>query len=425
MINFSSKLKQKLDNKFIKNISWFGGAELIIRVSRLAATVVLARFLTPEDYGLAAIVITIDEFSRTINRMGVNSQIIQADSQELEKICNSAYWFNWFLGISLFAFQVLLAFPAASFYHNPQLILPIIILSIKYLFLPICAVRQALIQRENRLKVSAVATSLQNSSGNILSALFAFLGFGMWAIVLPSILTVPIWILIHYFNHSWHPTQGFSTKGWRGVWNFSKHIYGIELLNTARNYLDYMLIGRFLGVTELGIYFFAFNAGLGISLSIVQGISSAILPYLCEAKPDWDKFKIYFIKSLKTITFIIIPFVFFQSSIAPFYVPILFGEQWIPAVPILILICLSAIPRPYAEAASQMLVAFGKPNLSFIWNVVFTLIFILAIFIGAQWNILGIAGAVLIIHISIIPVFVYFSTRYVWNQIYEMSALKY
>ncbi len=417
-----SKVKQRLQNRFIRNMGWFGGSEVVIRVSRLVTTVVLARFLDSYDYGLAAIIVTVTEFTHALTRVGVNVPIVQADAEDLDEVCHSAYWFNWVLCISLFIVQCLLSFPIAWFYKDTQLILPICVTGIAFLILPISAVQQALIQRENRLKVTAITNSIQISCGNLTSALLAALGMGMWALVLPFLTTTPIWVYMHYTNHDWRPTKKISTKYWKEIWDCSKNIWSIELLNSARNYLDYMIVGRFLGVAELGLYFFAFNAGLGISLSIVKGVNSALLPHLCEARSNWTMFKENYFSSIKTIALIIIPFVALQASLAPIYVPIVFGQKWIPAVPILILICLSAIPRPFAEAALQLLIAFGRADLGLRWNVFFTTVFIGCLLVGVHWQVFGVAMAVLLIHVVAIPIFVVLATRFVFKNMLASGA---
>ena len=124
-----------------------------------------------------------------------------------------------------------------------------------------------------------------------------------------------------------------------------------------------------MSIEALGIYYFAFNAGLGISLGIITSIKSALLPHLCNARDNLSQFRSRYFSSLKTIALVIVPMVLLQSSLAPIYLPIVFGDKWINAIPVLMLICLSAIPRPFADSASQLLLAVDKPEIDLIWNV--------------------------------------------------------
>ena len=95
------------------------------------------------------------------------------------------------------------------------------------------------------------------------------------------------------------------------------------------------------------------------------------------------------------------------------YVPLVFDPKWIPAIPVLILICLSAIPRPFAKAASQGLWLIDKPQWDVAWNLAFTVIFVVALLIGVQWQIFGVATAVLLTHVVILPIFTVAASRHV------------
>ncbi|NJM70219.1 MAG: lipopolysaccharide biosynthesis protein [Scytonema sp. RU_4_4] len=409
-------IKKKLSNQFIRNVGWLSISEIVYRALRLGLVVIIARFLTPNDYGLGAIVMTVREFSITFADVGISTKIIQAQEEELEDLCHSAYWLNWIVFLSLFVIQSIAAFPIAWFYKSPNIIVPIAVSGIAYLLWPLSSIHKNLIQRENRLKVIALTNSSQHIIGSILAVIFAVLGMGVWSFVLPSVLVVPLETLVYCKAHPWRSTRGFTTKNWSSILKFGYNILGVSLLRTLRNNLDYLLVGRFVGINELGIYFFGFNAGLGISLSFINAINSAILPHLCAVRSEFSKLKKSYFSSLKTICVTVVPFVLLQSSLAYIYVPIVFGQKWEPAIPIVVLICLSAIPRPFADAASQLLIAVGKPHLDLRWNVIFTIVFTIAILIGVHWQIIGVAASVLLVHLVFLPLFALWTTRSIFPK---------
>ena len=127
-------------------------------------------------------------------------------------------------------------------------------------------------------------------------------------------------------------------------------------------------------------------------------------------------FRQKYFSSIKTIALIIMPLVILQSSFAPIYVPIVFGDKWIKGIPILILICLSAIPRPFEKAASALLIAVDRTDIDLKWNVIFTVIFALLVLaaVNLGWGILGVALTVLIIHLIAMPLYSLWATRYVF-----------
>lgn len=414
---FRGKIREKFSSQFVRNVGWLSSSELILRIVRLGVTVVLARLLSSDDYGLAAIVSAVSEFTRVFIDVGVNSKIIQADKAEVEELSNSGYWLNWVVFVGLFFLQCLAAFPISLIYNNSTLIPLICVSGLCYLIWPFSSIKLARIHRDNNLKITAIHNVIQNSLSHILTIIFALLHFGVWAIVLPWVITAPVGVYIYYVSHPWRPTSAFTTKHWGEILSFGKNILGVQLLRTLRNNLDYLIVGRFLGLQALGIYYFGFNAGLGISLSIIGALGTATFPYLCAVRSDFTKFRQRYFSSLKKIAFVIIPLVFLQVSLAPFYVPIVFGQKWVVAIPVLILICLSALPRPFADAASQLLVASDKPHLALRWDVLFTTLFIGALMIGVQWQAVGVASAVLIVHLISMPLFTLWATYYTFPKL--------
>jgi teichuronic acid exporter len=408
-------------DRFIRNIGWMGASELVIRVFRLVTTVILARFLSPEDYGLAAIVLMTYEFIRVFTRNGIADKIVQAEEGEVEELCRTAYGLNWLIALVLFTIQCLASLAIAKFYDNSHLILPICLIAITYLIYPLAMVQTALIRRENRLNILALISSVQVSTDNVLTAILALSGMGMWAIVLPKLLVAPIWIILTFKYHSWRMTKSFTLDKWQKITSFASRILGVELLTIFRENVDYLLIGRFVGLQALGVYYFAFNAGLGISLSIINAIRVSLFSDLCNLNNQPAIFIQRYLQSIRKIAFIIVPLVILQSSLAPFYVPLIFGHKWVEkgAVSILIIICCSALSRPFADAASLMFRAFGQPQIELRWNILFTVCLATAIGVGTHWGILGAAVAVTVTHLTLQPLYTIWATRQKLNQLLQ------
>ncbi|WP_445632224.1 lipopolysaccharide biosynthesis protein [Nostoc sp. DSM 114167] len=419
------KLRQKVSSQYVRNVGWMGGAELANRVFRLGTTITLSHLLNPYDYGLIAIVLTTNEFATVFTlRAGIGSKIIQASEKDLKIICQTSYCLNWILCGVMFIIQCTAAFPIAWFYSNNQVILPIWIMALVYLMLPIFAVQSALIQRENRLKIIALCNATQSFLINILTIGLALLGLGMWAVVIPIVITTPVWIVINLMNHPWRPTMFFSFNKWQEVVSYARNILGVELLNKLRANLDYLIIGRFLGVQALGIYYFAFNAGLGISMNVINTMTWSLYPHLCAARGNVKQLRERYFSSLKTFALIVFPLVLLQSSLAPFYVPIIFGQKWITAIPVLIVICLSAIPRPFADGASMLLNSVDKSHINLYWNLIFTVIFTISLLVAVKWGIFWVAVAVFMAHILALPLYSIWASKYVLSRTQSLSIAK-
>ncbi len=417
------RLKAKLGalrgNAFARNLASLGGAQVLIRISRLATTIALSRLLIPEQFGLAAVVLTVYELVALFTRNGIAAKVVQTAPEDLAVVANTAYNMTWVVCGALMIFQLIIAWPIAWAFNDTSIALPIAAMGIIYLVTPLCNIQAAFQQRENRVGRLAFAGAAQVISDNILTIVLAFFGFGMWAIILPKILVAPIWLFIVRSGHAWRPTPALSPSrfhGWRDIAKFSHRVMGVELLTTLQANMDNVLVGYFMGMHALGLYYFAFNGGLGITLGLITAAGVAVYPHLCAVRHDEAALRQRFIKTIRTMGMILVPMIVAQVLLAPFYVPIVFGEQWIEAIPVLIIICLSALARPFSNVVSQLLKAVGRPEIELRWQFATTLILGLGILIGCQFSIIGVAIAVFAVQTTMLAAFVYFAQKQVFQN---------
>lgn len=402
-----------LRGRFARNLKLLGLAQIANRIFRLAGTIVAARLLLPDDYGLAAIVLTVHEFSLIIARRCTMVSLVQSKEKDLKARCSSAWSLNWMLCSGLFVVQCLLALALTRIYDNFALALPLCVLALSLLLVPIGMVQAALNVRAGRLDIVAKVDAMQSLVDAGLTIVLALSGFGAWALILPKVLLVPLWVIAHRRNCTWRSKGGLDRTRWRELFRFGRNVVGADLLTVVRNNADYVLIGKFLGMEALGIYYFAFNAGVGISLGIINAFSSALLPHLCSAGSVPRELKARFKAALVALVLIVGTLVLLQTMLAPIYVPIVFGERWVElgAVPILVLISLSAVPRAIGHAVSQLLHAAGHPDLDFKLNLVLTVLFVTAVMFAAPNGLRAVASTVLAITMLAVPVMVALAWR--------------
>jgi PST family polysaccharide transporter len=151
---------------------------------------------------------------------------------------------------------------------------------------------------------------------------------------------------------------------------------------------------------------------------------SALFPHICAVREDYKEFKQRYFSSLKKVSLFVIPIIILQSLLAPLYVPIVFGQKWIPAIPILITICLSVIPRIFGWASSLLLNALDKTHITLYLNIVLTVIFAISILVTVKWGIFWVAVAVLISHLLVLPGFTIWTHHYAFNKNLSFNAHK-
>ncbi|QQX81832.1 oligosaccharide flippase family protein [Shewanella sp. KX20019] len=445
-----SKLKSSLTTllgcALGKSLFWLGSAQVLGRIVRLGSSIIIARLLTPEVFGLVAIILTSFEVICTPTRRISSAALIQMDDQQFNNALTSANQVNWLAAITAFVAMSLLSWPLALYYDDVQLIMPMILMATSYLLLPLGMLYAAQNLRLNRMRVVGRAVLWQTVFDGLLTATLALLGLGIWAIILPKIIVIFVWIGVHRYHNplpeallntltssNTVETQQLTTSP-NTVPSASKRTskhkqtlglnpQAIEMLRfglqvgfgdlaiAIRQNVDYILVGYFLGIEALGIYFFAFNASLGISLGLIQSYGTALYSHLCQTaadsnKPSLSLYQKYF-QSLKFIMLLTLPIITVQAMLAPFYLPLIYGQKWLDAgaLPIFILLCLSGLVRPLGEAVSQYLISSGQSRFNLICNSIFTLVLATTIAFCSISGLTTVALGILLVHLIAMPSF--------------------
>ncbi len=398
-----------LKGTFARNFGWLLGSEGVVRLSRLLTAVALARFLTATELGIAALAIASHELMRLLAQNGFGLRLIRAAEADVGRLCNSLYVLNWIWSIALFVLQLAAAAMVATYYGSDELRNMVLLLGVVYLAMPLGLTQMYLVQREQRLKATAWVDSTQVMVDNLLTAVFAMSGLGAWAIVLPKVIVTPIWVIGYRIASDWRFDASEGFYPFRHAFSETRSWLSSEVARGMRAQLDVFIIGRLLGTEALGVYYFARNAGLGISLALLQAAAHAMLPKLGQVVREVglsDEFRAECLRVVGLVLLIVVPIVSAQALLAPVYVPLIFGESWSVAVPILVLLCLSALPRLVGDCATQVARVAGLANDDARWNIWSSPVLFLAVFIGCHFSLHTAAFSVLVFHLMYQSVFV-------------------
>ncbi|ABV37556.1 polysaccharide biosynthesis protein [Shewanella sediminis HAW-EB3] len=417
----SSDIEQPAKSTFSMSLFWLGSAQVLGRIVRLASSIILARLLTPEVFGQVAIILACFELICTPTRRITSAALIKMDDDSLFASLPNANRTNWIAAITAFVAMSLLSWPLAFFNQDSTLIAPMILMATSYLLLPFGMLYAAINLRANNMRRVGRAILWQTITDGILTAILALSGLGIWAIILPKVLVIFVWIAIHRYHNPLFQAQSLTKPDQakpRSAWTitqmlrFGSQVGLSDFSITLRQNIDYLLVGYFLGIEALGIYFFAFNTSLGISLGIIQSYGTALYSHLCDkSNQAWDSMEVElqkrYVHSLKLILKITVPVIALQSILAPIYLPFVYGSHWIEAgaLPVFVLLCLSGLVRPIGEATSQLLISIGESRLNLSFNLGFTLLLAITISVCSQWGLTAIALGILVIHLIAMPAF--------------------
>lgn len=374
LIHARTQVGNLLADRMISNISWYGIAELVTRASRLITTVIIARALTPIDLGVAALAITSFELVRVLASSGLSELVTRASTSNLAQTTRTAYWLGWIVCAIMAAIQIIVGLGLGVGAGNYQAQWLAMSLAGVFLIMPLGLVNAYLLKRENGVKALAAISTAQVVADNVLTAVLAAAGAGAWAVVLPKLVTAPIWLI----GVRRAKTASISIYGpmlpLRDVAAFCAPILGSEMLSATRVNLDKVLVGSIAGIEALGIYYFIFNAGIGLSLSLTTALSHSLFPefarFASRPKALVRKFDRALIRAALPISGLIV----LQAIAALFYVPIVFGTRWISATELVAALCLSAATKPLFDAAMLLVRASGAPMFEFFASTLLTLI---------------------------------------------------
>ncbi len=332
---------------FARGMLAYGSAEAATRIVRLGSILIVARQISPTLLGFAALALSLFELVRVLTSVGIGQRIIAAKDYELSAICNAARRLFWAVCLSVMAIQLLVAAIAFSAFHKGEVAAMLAVLSGVYVFMPAGLVQIFLAMRDQRMAATARVAAIQNIADAALTVVLVLMWPSAWAIVLPKLFTAPIWLIEARKTYQWKPSKSIAPAPLAEFRVFGPAILGSELLAAARIHGDKLLVGALLGTEALGLYYFAFNAGLGITQSFVAACNLVLFPHLAKSRSDQigNEFRYSFI-----LGFIVLcPIVIAQAALAPYYIPVIFGDNWSQSVPYVALLACAALPL-YAGA---------------------------------------------------------------------------
>ncbi len=342
----------------VRSLIAYGASEVAAKASRLLVVVAVSRTLDAEAIGLAAAALAAGEILKSLTETGVNQRVIAAAAEDLPSVCRTARWVFWVWCVGLFLLQAAIA--GAIWLGGGEAALAALLLTLgaEYLFMPGGLVQAALAMREGKMSRCAAIAGGQVVGANLLSAALSAVWPSSFALVLPRLLAAPIWLVAMRRLRPWRVDRTARPAPLRPFVAFGWAVLGVELFKALRLQADKLVVGMLLGAELLGQYFMAFNAGLGLASSFAAAFSTVLYPYLCASSDRALALR----SSILTALCFITPAVAAQALLAPWYVPILLGDEWSAISGVVATLCLVAIPATLWSAAAGWLRAEGRPE---------------------------------------------------------------
>ncbi|MCH4168059.1 MAG: lipopolysaccharide biosynthesis protein [Streptococcaceae bacterium] len=354
--------------------------------------VVLSRILSPADFGVVAIVQVFLTFFQMFATAGMGPAIIQNKDLD-EDDYGILFNYSAILAIILVLFFGILGFFVSKIYHNPIYVPLFWMMSVVILAEGMNVVPNALLLKAKKFKSINIRTVIANMLGAILGVVAAFLGAGVYALILSVAVPALITLILNFFIVKIKFTTSFNTKPLSAVWYFAKNQLGFSLIIYFARNTDNMLIGKVMGASAVGFYSKAYGLTVMPNLLFLGVINPVLQPILAEHQDDVKLIRETYLNIVKILAMIGIPFSLFMVINSDRIIYFLFGNQWSNAILPLSILSLSITAQMISATSSGIFQARNQPHKMFRAGMISSIGIIFASIIGVLTHSLVIVSA--------------------------------
>lgn len=354
--------EESLKNKTVKGVAWSGIDNVVQMGVSFLVSIVLARLLTPDDYGLIGIITIFTMVCHTLINAGFNSALIR------KKDCtdddyNTVFIVNLILSLLLYAVIFVCSPLIADFFGRKELITLTQVSSLGMIIGALAIVQQTRLVKRIDFKTQTKITMVASISSGVLGIVMAITGFGVWALVAQQLSaqlfrTVMLWVV-----NKWLPQMRFSSKSFRELFGFGWKLMLSGLLDTVWKELYQVVVGKFYSPATLGQYTRAGQFSNLFSNNLTSVIQRVTFPVLSNIQDDKKRMLSAYRRIIKITMFITAISMFFLAAISEPLLYCLIGPKWHDAAIYLPLICLTSSTYPLHAINLNMLQVQGRSDL--------------------------------------------------------------
>ena len=347
--------------KIISNFFWRFAERCGAQFVTFIVSIVLARILSPKDYGTIALVMVFTTILQVFVDSGLGTALIQKkDADDLD--FSSVFYFNFGVCIILYVGMFFLSPLIANFYDD-ELLIPIIrVISLTIIFSGIKGIQQAYVSRHMMFKRFFFSTLGGTIFSAFLGIVLAYSGFGVWALVAQQISNTAIDTLILWLTVKWRPQKIFSLKRLINLLSFGWKLLVSSLLDTCYNNLRNLIIGKLYSSSDLAFYNQGDKFPKVIVTNINTSIDSVLLPTISSAQDDRERVKNMTRRAIKTSTYVMAPLMMGMAFCAEPIVHLVLTDKWLPCVPYLRIFCITYMFWPVHTANLNAINAMGRSD---------------------------------------------------------------
>ncbi len=354
----------KYDRKsFLKSFVWKLLEKSSVQMVSFVVSILLARWLFPEDYGIIALIIIFIALAEVISEGGLNTALIQkkeADDTDFSTIFYASTGMSILLYVVLFFCAPLIS----RFYDIDQLTKVIRVLGLSLPFYVLNSIQRAYVAREMLFDKLFICSLVSAVISGVAGCWMALKGYGVWALVVQklsnqALITFTMWYIVR-----WRPILRFSFASFKALFGFGWKIFMTNFIVTLFVKMRHLVIGKMFNSSNLAYFERGDQFPSFISDNMVAAIQSVLLPTFSEQQDDRERVKSMMRRSTKSMALVICPLMAGLFVIAKPLTILLLTEKWLPIVPFIQIMCISNIFKPLTIANAEAIKAMGYSDIT-------------------------------------------------------------
>ncbi|MFC5381887.1 lipopolysaccharide biosynthesis protein [Aquipuribacter nitratireducens] len=393
-----------------RGIAWNVGTQGIAYAVRLASIPVLARILSPDDYGLVAIVTAITGLVTVVGTLGISEAVIQRPRIDHAQ-SSTLFWLNVALGTVLMLLAMASAPLVALAFGREELLGITLATATSFALAGLGVQHHALLMRRLQYRQVAIRQGVSVVFGILASVAAALLGAGYWALVIQVIVQTGLGVALAWAAVPWRPGPPRRRSGIGGMLHFGGGVSSFHLVNYVGKNADAVVIGAFLGAPPVGLYSRAYNLLHAPLEQVLQPVANVMRPTLGALWGDDERYRRYYLTVVAGLSYVCMPLVLVLVVLADDVVAIMLGPQWTEAVPVFRWLSIAGLAGVVGYTNGWLYATSGRAWQWARWALVSRPIGIAGFFVGTPWGIEGVAAVTAVIGVALAPVGLYLAGR--------------
>ena len=383
-----------LRTRVVSGFAWGAGAAGAVQVSRLVFGVVLARLLTPHEYGLAGMALVFAALVLNVSDLGLGAGLVQrAKITEADR--STVFWTSLALGGVLAGAGLALSGPVASFYGEPDVRPLFAAVSIAFLVTALGRTHAALYQRDMAFRAISVRVMAATLTAGVVAVVLAALDYGPWALIGMHIANGVVTTLLLWTLSPWRPRFMYSLTSLRKLGGFGLNVFGSKIAEYLHVSSDKILVGRFLGSSALGFYNIGYNLVVLPFASLIAALLDALFPAMSRVQGDRARVAAAWMRASRTLFAIGAPAMLGLVIVAPDFVTVLLGARWRPAIPVVQVLAIAMLVHSATALGTMVLTSVDRTATLLRFSIAEVIVIIIGLAVGLRWGIAGVAAGYL------------------------------